>query len=152
MLTVITPYTIAQRFIGAREAPGAVHNAQILAMLQLADRSIHGDETPWCSAFVHYVTWLLDVPRSKSLSARSWLRIGTPVALNEARAGYDVVVVSRGEHPPPASILDAPGHVGFFSRVDFTNDRVELLGGNQGDRVCFAWYPIARVLGIRRLA
>jgi hypothetical protein len=62
MLTYITPYTLALRFEGLAELPGAVHNPAVLTMLQLVDPSVHDDETPWCSAFVNWVMWLLDGP------------------------------------------------------------------------------------------
>jgi uncharacterized protein (TIGR02594 family) len=151
-LTRITPFSIAAQFIGCAEAPGAVSNPQVLAMLQLVDESVHDDETPWCSAFVHYVAWLCDIPRSDSLAARSWLSVGTPIALSEATAGFDVVVLSRGANPAPASVRHAPGHVGFFAMELSPRGMVRVLGGNQRDQVCFADYPIARVLGLRRLA
>ncbi len=41
----------------------------------------------------------------------------------------------------------ALGHVGFL--VGETADAVILLGGNQGDRVCVAAFPRARLLDLR---
>jgi uncharacterized protein (TIGR02594 family) len=147
----ITPYQLATRFDGLRETPGLVHNAAIVAMLQLVDRNVADDETAWCSAFVHYVTWLLDTPRSRSLRARSWLTVGKPVSLFEAEPGWDVVVLTRGANAPPASVLQAPGHVGFFV-AQFGNPlQVRVLGGNQSNRVSVEEFPAARVLGVRRL-
>lgn len=152
MLFYMTPYTLARRFEGLAETPGAVHNPAVLAMLQLVDHSVHDDETPWCSAFVNYCAWLLDVPRSKSLAARSWLRIGNPISLNQARPGFDVVVLKRGDNAPGPDVLEAPGHVGFFAGLLHTPDRVVVYGGNQGDKVCSLTFPTERVLGVRRLA
>lgn len=151
-LMVATPYLVALRFIGLREAPGAVHTPAIVAMLDLVDRSVHDDETPWCSAFVNYVAWILGLPRSESLAARSWLGVGTPIAVSDARPGYDVVVLSRGVNAPPANVRTAPGHVGFFSSLDVATGTVRVLGGNQGDQVSLAPFPLSRVLGVRRLA
>lgn len=135
----LTPYQLAQRFVGIKEAVGHAANPQILAMLQLDDTWPQEDEVPWCSAFVNYVTWLLRLPRSKSLAARSWLSVGTPVTMTTASVGFDVVVLSRG----------SGGHVGFFSACE--QDRVWMLSGNQGDTVCVASFETSRVLGIRRL-
>lgn len=149
---VVRAYDLARKFHGLRELPGSLHSAAVLAMLQHVDRSVRDDETPWCSAFVNYVTWLLDLPSSNSLAARSWLTVGTSVSLLEARAGYDVVVLSRGPHAPPASVLDAPGHVGFFHAYDIAARTVAVLGGNQGNQVCLQGFAAARVLDIRRLA
>ena len=151
MLTYLTPYALARRFLDLSETPGVVDNPAVLAMLRLDDKSIAHDEVPWCSAFVNYVAWLLEAPRSKSLAARSWLRVGHPIALNEARSGSDVVILTRGENQPGAEVLAAPGHVGFFVAYLPVTGTVRILGGNQSNRVSVADYPISRVLGVRRL-
>jgi len=65
--------------------------------------------------------------------------------------GYDVVILSRGSGPQPdASVLNAPGHVGFFAGWG-TDGRIMILGGNQGDTVSIAPFDVSRVLGIRRI-
>lgn len=149
----ITPYQLAERFVGLSEVEGAMHNPQILAMLRLDAEWPNGDEVPWCSAFVNYIAWLLRLPRSKSLRARSWLDVGLPVSRDGAGPGWDVVVLSRG---PDA------GHVGFFSAwdpidpglwrsKDAEGRGVLLLGGNQGDGVNIRRFKTTRILGIRRL-
>lgn len=151
-LVYLTPFLLAQRFADLAEVPGHVHNPAIVAMLQLVDPGIENDETPWCSAFTNYVAWILGCQRSRSLAARSWLRVGIPIALTEARRGFDIVVLSRGAHAPGPEVLVAPGHVGFFAGLLHAPDRVRVLGGNQGDRVCYEDFPIDRVLGVRRIA
>lgn len=147
----ITAYQLATRFDNLKETPGAVHNPAVLTMLQLVDRSVADDETAWCSAFVHYITWMLDVPRSKSLRARSWLLVGKPVSVLEAAPGWDVVVLSRGDNPAPADVQKAPGHVGFFVARVGAPSKVRVFGGNQSNRVGYEDFPAARVLGVRRL-
>lgn len=137
----IDTYQVASRFIGVAEVPGAGNNPHILAMLQLDDAWPEGDEVPWCSAFCNYVCWLLGLPRSKKLNARSWLEVGYAVTLDEAQRG-DVVILTRGKNP-------AHGHVGFFGGTD--GKVVTLLGGNQGDSVCLADFPVSRIINIRRL-
>jgi len=148
----VDPYRLAARFLGLKEAPGAVHNPAIVAMLDLCEPGPHGDEVPWCSAFVSYCCWLLGVSRSQSLRARSWLTVGAPIGLAEARPGYDVVVLARGDNAPRADVIAAPGHVGFFAGWDRQKQTVRVLGGNQGDKVSIAEFPSARVLGVRRLS
>lgn len=138
----ITAYDLGLRFVGTKEVPGLVDNPMVLAMLKLDNSWPEHDEVAWCSAFVNFVAWLLRIPRSKSLAARSWLQVGRPIALGEAKAGFDVVILSRGSNP-------AQGHVGFFAGVE--GDKVLLLGGNQGNSVNIAAFPISRVLGVRRL-
>jgi len=149
---MVTPYFVALRFVGLKEKAGAEHSAGVLAMLQLDDRSIRTDETPWCSAFVNYIAWLLGLPRSKSLAARSWLTVGQHITMQEAKPGSDIVVLSRGPNAPPASVRHAPGHVGFFVSVNTTRGTVRVLGGNQSDQVCVEDFPLERVLDVRRLA
>jgi uncharacterized protein (TIGR02594 family) len=138
----ITPHLLAQRFIGIQEVPGAGDNHQILAMLKLDDSWPEHDEVPWCSAYVNYICWLLRLPRSKRLNARSWLDVGQEVGLEGARVGWDVVVLSR----PPN---DESGHVGFYSGHNAEN--IYLLGGNQGDSVNVRPFSRTRLLGVRRL-
>lgn len=153
MVMNITAYDLAQRFIGIKEVPGNQHNPQVLAMLSLDTSWAVEDEIPWCSAFVNYIAWLLRLPRSKSLAARSWLGVGQPIPNpTSASAAFDVVVLSRGPTPQPGpEVLDAPGHVGFFASQDTIKGLIYLLGGNQGDKVSVAAYPARNILGIRRL-
>ena len=146
----VTGYGIAQRFVGLKEVNGLASNPQILAMLRLDGSWPRTDEVPWCSAFVNYVAWLLRLPRSKSLGARSWLAVGRPIASRDAEAAFDVVVLQRGgANQPGPDVIAAPGHVGFFAGMEA--DRVLVLGGNQGDAVSLESFPASRILGIRRL-
>lgn len=153
----VTAFSIAERFVGLEEVPGAVSNPAILAMLQLDNRWPQDDEIAWCSAFVNYVAWLLRLPRSKSLAARSWLGVGkvVPLSNNELfsdgpKVGYDVVVLRRGVNSPGPEVLQAPGHVGFFA--GYSPGVVHILGGNQGDSVNVSSFSVDRILGVRRLA
>ena len=67
----ITAFELAQRFVGVKEIPGSESNPMVLSMLRLDQAWPEGDEVPWCSAFVNYIAWLLRLPRSKALNARS---------------------------------------------------------------------------------
>lgn len=151
----VTAYSLAKRYEGVHELAGAASHPLIEWWASRTSdspnpNSWQADETPWCSAFVNGIAWELDLPRSKSLAARSWLLIGTPVQPEEARVGFDVVVLSRGTGPQPGpEVLAAPGHVGFFAGL--TAAEVRLLGGNQSDQVSVAGYDRKRILGIRRL-
>jgi uncharacterized protein (TIGR02594 family) len=151
----ITAYDVASRFVGLTEVSGPVSNPAVLAMLRLDDASAQDDAIPWCSAFVNYVAWLLRLPRSKSLAARSWLAVGRVIDLHEAIVGFDVVILNRGASPQPGpEVLDAPGHVGFFAGWrpgDDGTSVVMILGGNQSDAVSIGSFSATRVLGVRRL-
>lgn len=152
MTVEVTALDLAMRFVGVHEGVGVSNNPAVVAMLKLDNTWPEGDDVPWCSAFVNYIAWLLRLPRSKDLSARSWLRIGIPVDLKDAKPGFDVVVLSRGDGKQPGpDVLAAPGHVGLFVSHDQYKQQVHLLGGNQGDQVCVAPYNSLRLLGVRRL-
>jgi uncharacterized protein (TIGR02594 family) len=141
----ISAYELAQRFTGLREVEGKVSNPQIMAMLQLDAAWPSADEIPWCSAFVNYISWLLRLPRSKSLAARSWLEVGLPIPVEQAEPGLDVVILRRGD-----PMDQTRGHVGFFGSAD--SKTVWVLGGNQEDSVNLAPFNSAHILGVRRLA
>jgi uncharacterized protein (TIGR02594 family) len=136
---LMTPFTLAQRFEGVSEVRGAIDNPLIMAMLRLDSEWPEHDEVPWCSAFVNYIAWLCRLPRSRSLQARSWLRIGETVASPEV--GFDIVVLRRGPAPQ--------GHVGFFAGFDGPD--VLVLGGNQRNTVMTVPFPISSALDYRRL-
>jgi uncharacterized protein (TIGR02594 family) len=135
-----SPYQVASRYLGIGEVAGTASNPAIMAMLTLDQTWPTGDETPWCSAFANWICFQLGLPRSRSLAARSWLAVGAVIDLSEAELGLDVVILER----------DGGGHVGFYAGMD--GDRVKILGGNQGDHVSVAAFPVNRVIGVRRLA
>lgn len=143
----LTCFDLAMRFVGMKEVAGISSNPMILAWLRLDNTWPAGDDVPWCAAFLSFIAWLVRAPRSTSLAARSWLKVGTPIALAEARVGFDVVVLNRNGSPDPD--VAGPGHVGFFAAIE--GDKVVLLGGNQGDAVSLARFNTSDVLGVRRL-
>ena len=146
----LTAFDLAQRFIGIKEVPGSKDSYQVMAFLTLDNSWPGHDEIAWCSAFINYICWELRLPRSKSLAARSWLGIGRAIDLSEAEAGFDVVVLKRGgEGEPGPEVLDAPGHVGFFAGRE--GDNILLLAGNQSNAVNISHFPVAQILGIRRI-
>ncbi len=147
----VTALDIAERFLGIAEVPGHMSNPLVLAMLQLDAKWPADDEVAWCSAYCNFIAWLLNLPRSKSLAARSWLAVGTVIPLAKAEPGFDVVILSRGDPPQPGPlVIDAPGHVGFFAGFDRVSG-VKLLAGNQHDAVSIATFRAEQVLGVRRL-
>jgi uncharacterized protein (TIGR02594 family) len=123
----------------------------VLSMLRLDNTWPQGDDVPWCSAFVNYIAWLLRLPRSKMLNARSWLTVGTPIQLDAAAPGFDVAILKRGgpDQPGP-DVIAAPGHVGFYAGAEGPD--LLVLGGNQGDSVSVARFRKESLLGLRRLA
>lgn len=137
----ITAYLLARRYLGVKERRGSQHHPLIQWWFELCQYGPNtADETPWCSAFINGIAWELDLPRSKSAAARSWLNVGRPVILDDAIAGFDVVILERG----------TGGHVGFYD--SHSVQTVSLLGGNQTDAINVQAFNRARVLGVRRLA
>jgi uncharacterized protein (TIGR02594 family) len=132
----------AGQYLGIEEWPGARHNPVIQGMFAaVGHRPDEPDETPWCAAFVGAVLAELGLPHTGRLNARSYLDWGQPVEMRAARPG-DVCILWRGQPQ------GWQGHVGFVVRFD--GDRVILRGGNQGNRVSDAGYPVSRILGFRR--
>ena len=103
-------------------------------VLKLDDEWPDGDEVPWCSAFMNYICWLLRLPRSKSLRARSWLSVGTPIDISDARPGFDVVILKRGigRQPGPDN-LTATGHVALFAGLegDLRHERFVIMAAKE---------------------
>lgn len=142
----VTAYALAERYVGIHEVAGSQHHPLIQLGFWLCTTDGYGYETPdeiaWCSAGLQIPFWQLDLPRSKSARARSWLLVGLSIALDQARPGYDVVVLSRGADPNA-------GHVGLYSGHE--GRTVTLLGGNQADSWCLATFPRDRVVGVQRI-
>lgn len=134
--------SVAEEHLGLKEFPGAKHNPQILEMFDKAGQGwVQDDETAWCAAFVASVLSSVGLPHTGRLDARSYLDWGVKVEMQQARAG-DVVVLWRGTKD------GWQGHVGFL--VSFSGSDVVLRGGNQGNQVSDAAFPVNRILGIRR--
>lgn len=133
-------YAIARSKLGIHEIPGREADDFIVECLEsttLDRRDAMLDETAWCSAFVNRIMQLAGVKGTNSAWARSWLNWGREPADEEFGEGV-IVILERGENF---------GHVGFLS--DWNDDRVQLLGGNQGDAVSLVWFSVERVLGYR---
>lgn len=148
----MTLFDLGMRFVGEiRERPGNLDNPFIQWAHSLCGLSADTpDLVPWCSSALNAWCWILRLPRSKSAAARSWLQVGRPVTLTDAKVGYDVVVLMRGEgKQPDATVINAPGHVGIYA--GWTEQGILVLGGNQGDTVSIAPFSATRLLGVRRL-
>ncbi len=148
---LVSPLDLASRFLGIHEVSGSETNPLILGFLKLDDPWPTDDDIPWCSAFVNFIAFLLGLPRSKSLKARSWLSVGTSIPLEEAEPGFDIVILSRGPDPQPGpEDQSAPGHVGFFTEL--IPPYIRVLGGNQSDSVTIGAFRMESVLDVRRIS
>jgi uncharacterized protein (TIGR02594 family) len=139
-----TPYELALRHIGQKEIPGSKDNPLIVTWLRKLGSWINHDETPWCAAFVNAMAREAGFEQTGKLNARSFLEVGQPVRLTEAKRG-DVVIFWRNS---PDSW---EGHVGFLESYDATTGKLRILGGNQSDSVSIATFTTHQLLGVRRL-
>lgn len=132
--------TCAMHEVGVSEVSGRASNPRIDEYLSTVGLS--GDETPWCAAFVNWVLEASGLPGTGAPNARSFLRWGMDIPLDDAQPG-DIVVFARGSS-------SWEGHVAFFSRrVDSAT--IAVVGGNQKNSVCEDTYSTDRLLGVRRL-
>jgi uncharacterized protein (TIGR02594 family) len=135
-----TLYSIALKELGVQEHIGIAHNPRILEYHQATSLKASSDEIPWCASFVNWCLREAGLNGTNSASARSFLAWGKDILLEEAEQG-DIVIFSRGSNP-------AFGHVGFYAGR--TQTTINVLGGNQSNRVSLAAYPISKLLSVRR--
>ena len=132
---------------GLKEVPGAGDNPEIVGWFKLLDgfpKSDWHDSTAWCSVCMNAAEVLTGASHgTSSAAAVSWLKWG--VAVKEPQRGDKVIFDWK----------DGGHHVGIFLRfltdVD-KNDRVEVIGGNQGNAISITDYPAGAVMGYRRRA
>jgi uncharacterized protein (TIGR02594 family) len=129
---------IAKRELGQREIAGDKDNPRIVEYHATTRLKAAEDEIPWCSSFVNWVFTQLKWERTNSAGASSWTKWGTK--LLNPRYGC-VVVKSRV----------GGNHVCFFVRAESRDGVAGFigLGGNQGNKVCEAWYPLSSVKAYR---
>lgn len=149
---ILSPYDVAQTYIGIEEKEGKEQSYDIMAWLTRFNSWPNRDEIPWCSAFVTEVAIRCRCNFSTSLKARSWLGVGEVI---EYPLLGDVVILRRGEGGGPED-MDSPGHVGFFagfSQTEPGSNRgyIHILGGNQNNGVNVRPYPKSDVLGYRNI-
>lgn len=149
----LTPYHLALRHLGVKEIPGVADHPLIRWWHSLCQMGTEThDEVAWCSAFANGMVWPFEgLPRSRSARARSWLLVGSPVPIELAEPGFDVCIFKRGPEPQPGpEVIEATGHVAFFRKL--LPGAVEVVGGNQGDTVSIAAFPLSHLLDVRRLS
>lgn len=134
----------AQRDLGMRELVAGALNPAVAAMFHHTDypRDLVNKKTPWCAAAV--CAWLerAGVRSPRTARAANFARYGSEVALEHAQPG-DIVVF--GKVDPDAG---GSGHVALFWQR--RGELVDVIGGNQRDRVCIAPRPVMRIVAIRR--
>lgn len=134
--------SLARKEIGTKEVPGPGDNPVIAKYWEdagIGDVAMGQDEVAWCAAFVGAMLVRGQMQASGKANARSYEPWGR--ALASPCLGC-VVVLSR---PPTAW----QGHVGFYLATDRAARRVQIIGGNQGDKVSIAEFSLDRVVAYR---
>ena len=106
------------------------------------DSPIDPVRTPWCAAFANAILRENNYDTTDSLMARSFLTYGVATKLPSQG---DIVVLKRGRS-------SHTGHVGFYVNTVTIDGQtyVAVLGGNQGQAINIAHYPINKVLAYRK--
>ncbi|CAN5837326.1 hypothetical protein BH11PSE3_BH11PSE3_04640 [soil metagenome] len=120
---------------GVSETPDRRNTEQIAEYFRsfnAAVGTVAGQDVPWCGAFVGYCLTRCGVPS-----------IGSTVGIGAVGADFWLTWGDAAPSPPPVgSIVVFPGkHVGLLAEGS-TATTLQVLGGNQSDRVSIA--PFAR--------
>lgn len=130
--------------LGMRETPGPTSTGRILAMIRRwVPWATDDSTTAWCGVLRADAAQATGTESpAHPERARSWLAVGVSVPLAEARPG-DTVVLRRGA---------GLGHVGLVADEWDGGDSLEVIGGNQRNRVCILALRISDIIDIRRVA
>ena len=130
---------LARQDLGVAEIAGPRANPRIMTYYRAAHADwAKDDSVPWCGAAMAAWVSLAGFPvPAEAARARAWLDWGTP--LEAPRTGC-VTVFQRGSDP-------ASGHVALY--LADRGDRIDVLGGNQGDAVSITAFPKRSVIGYR---
>lgn len=131
--------TLARAEIGTLETPGEGDNPKVLAYAKDAGVSgvVNHDSVPWCAAFVGAMLQRSGIQPTGKANARSYDDWG--VKLLGPVKGC-VVVLNRPPNP-------WQGHVAFCAGSE--DHLLQLIGGNQGDKVSLASFNRNRVSSFR---
>lgn len=135
--TAQTQIGVTEKLIGSNSVIETYH-----AYATVSNKKGSSDDVAWCASLVCYCLEVNGLKSTDSKAARSYEKYG--IETKEPREG-DIVVFWRG------SKASGKGHVGFFKGFDKNGDIV-VLGGNQGNKVCYAVYPKSQLLCFRTVA
>ena len=126
--------TIARGEVGVTETPGPGNNPRILEYHKRTKLRAKDDITPWCAAFVCWCLEEAGLISPESAAAQDFLTWGR--AIEKPVEGCIVVLKRPGGR-----------HVGFY--VGESGRFVNIIGGNQRDRVMELMFSKNLVLGYR---
>lgn len=135
-------YEIAKIMRGLHENKDTKQLDQYISKYVPSWRGLHVNSTAWCAAIMNAWERAVGKPGNGKLNARSFLTYGEPVKnLKSAQKG-DILVFARGGST-------WMGHVCYYDGMQ-DNRTIRTVGGNQSDSVSTGYYPVSRLLGIRR--
>ena len=108
--------------LGVTETPGKANTTRVVMYHSTTSLGKADDSVPWCASFVNFALKEAGIAGTGAPNARSFLQWGVSTPPKVGAVG----VMRRGNSA-------WQGHVGFVTAV--TPTHVELLGGNQGDKV-----------------
>ncbi len=131
------PYWLrtARREIGQAEVPGAESNPRILEYDSVTTLKATDDLVPWCSSFLCWVMEQESITSPRSAAAIDWLKWGVKIY----KPIWGCIVILKRPDP----LNPNARHVGLY--VGEGPGTIELLGGNQKNRVCIQPFPISLV-------
>ena len=138
----ITPYMIINKMMDLdwREDPRkGKSNIEVDRIWDYVGYPNYTDDISWCAATVNCCLKLCGYKTSDSIPvARSFETYGKSGEGLPVRAG-DIVVFKRKDS-------GWKGHVGFLQKIDTSDKRMTLLGGNQSNKICLKTYPFKGAL------
>lgn len=129
-----------QSYRGMCEIKGEKHNKKLIELAKKAGFDWYTkDEIPWCAVMMNICCMIANLPRTNSAMAKSFLKWGRRVSLDEAREniGKVVAVFHRG-----SDSNDPAGHVTVVEDISEDGTSIIGIGGNQGNCVKSSYMPI----------
>ena len=146
-------YTELKNYLGKHENRNTKELNDFIGKYVKEWRGFSVQSTPWCAAIWNAAERAAGLAGNGKLNARAALTYGTCVYDRNKKLGSwkdgargDVVIFERGGS-------SWQGHIAYIDGIEQDkqfNILIRTLGGNQSDSVSIGWYPLARVLGIRR--
>lgn len=133
----------AEMKIGVSEIPGPENNPRIVMYHSTTRGGAASDETPWCSSFVNYCVEQAGFRGTDSKAALSWEDWHQDASASPSEG--NIVVFRRRAGSASGAVVG--GHVGFFISQDEHTNTIQVLGGNEGNRVRIAPFPKNGVSG-----
>lgn len=127
-------------FRGMCEVVGPEHNDRLLKLAKEAGFAWYtSDEIPWCAVMMNIVMHSLNLPKTNSAMAKSFLKWGRKVDIEYAKKniGNVIAIFHRG-----SSVADPAGHVTVVESISPDNSYMVGIGGNQGNCVKSSRYSL----------